>query len=222
MIRRILRLFRTHEEEATVAARMVVGLGNVGSKYTGTRHNIGFAVIDELARRRRAGSARNRFDARIQEVGVGDERVVLAAPTTMMNNSGYAIAQLANWYKLPPESILVVYDELDLPFGKLRLRPSGGPGGHNGVRSVIDQLGTKDFCRLRIGIGRPTSGSTISYVLSRFSVAQREVVPEIVQLAADAVEHWLDHGLDAAMNEYNRREVEIRAESPAATPGARG
>lgn len=222
MIRRILATFRNQQEEDVVASRMVVGLGNVGSKYAGTRHNIGFAVVDELARRHQAGTPRHRFDARIQDVTIGSERVVLAAPTTMMNNSGHAVSQLANWYKLEPEEILVVYDELDLPFGKMRLRPSGGAGGHNGIKSVIEQLGSPDFNRLRIGIGRPTSGSTVSYVLSRFSVQQRAFVPEIVELAADAAEHWLRHGLDAAMNEYNRREIETRQESVAGSPDSRG
>lgn len=222
MIRRILASFRKHEEEVVVASRMVVGLGNVGSKYAGTRHNIGFAVVDELAKRYQAAPPRSRFDARIQEVHLDAGRTVLAAPTTMMNNSGHAVAQLANWYKVAPDQILVVHDELDLPFGKMRLRPAGGAGGHNGVRSIIEQLGSNEFNRLRIGIGRPTSGSTVSYVLSRFSVEQREFVPEIVGLAADAADHWVRHGLDSAMNEYNRREVETRQESTAGSSDLRG
>jgi PTH1 family peptidyl-tRNA hydrolase len=201
---------------------MIVGLGNVGSKYAGTRHNLGFEVVDELARRFQAPAPRARFDARVQEVHVGGDRVILVAPTTMMNNSGHAVAQLANWYKLSSSDMLVIYDELDLAFGKLRLRPSGGAGGHNGVRSVIEQLGRDDFPRLRIGVGRPTSGSTISYLLSRFSVEQRQYVPEIVALAADAAEYWLRHDLDAAMNEYNRRSVDIRSESAAGSPQTRG
>jgi len=222
VIRRVLRSMGRQREPDVVASKLIVGLGNVGSKYAATRHNLGFEVVDVLARRLNATAPRSRFDARVQEVLVDGEKVVLAAPTTMMNNSGHAVAQLANWHRILPDNILVIYDEMDIAFGKLRLRPSGGAGGHNGVQSVIDQLGRDDFQRLRIGVGRPATGSTISYLLSRFSVEQRQYVPELVALAADAAEHWLSHGLDAAMNEFNRREVDIRRESAAGSPQARG
>ena len=188
-----------------MATRLIVGLGNVGSKYVRTRHNLGFEVVDELARRWGATQPRSRFDARLQEVSVGGERIVLAAPTTMMNNSGFAVRQIMNWYKLEAPDMLVIYDELDLPVGRIQLRPSGGAGGHNGVRSIIEQLGMRDFHRLRIGVGRPTSGSTIGYLLSRFSVEEQKVVPDIVVRAADAAEKWTRDGLDAAMNEFNKR-----------------
>ncbi|MEZ4520041.1 MAG: aminoacyl-tRNA hydrolase [Thermomicrobiales bacterium] len=190
---------------------MIVGLGNVGSKYAGTRHNLGFEVIDELAKRSHAGAPRNRFDARIHETNFGGTRVVLAAPTTMMNNSGFAVAQLIRWYKLPPEKLLVIYDELDIPFGKMRLRPSGGAGGHNGIKSIIEQLGTADFPRVRVGVGRPTSGSTIGFLLSRFSTEERGYLPEIVSLAADAAECWVESGIDEAMNRFNTRSVAVEA-----------
>ena len=185
--------------------RLIVGLGNVGSKYIRTRHNLGFEVVDDLASRWGATQPRSRFDARLQEVSVGGDKVVLAAPTTMMNNSGFAVRQIMNWYKLETTDVLVIYDELDLPFGRVRLRSSGGAGGHNGVKSIIEQLGGKDFNRLRIGVGRPTSGSTIGFLLSRFSVDEQKEIPGIMALAAGAAEKWTMDGLDAAMNEYNRR-----------------
>jgi PTH1 family peptidyl-tRNA hydrolase len=209
VIRRVLRSFQRHEEPPTGSNCMIVGLGNIGAKYEGTRHNLGFEVVGELARRFGTGNPRNRFDARIEEAIIGGTKVILAAPTTMMNNSGFAVSQLARWYKLPAEDILIVYDELDLPFGKIRLRPSGGPGGHNGVRSVIDQLGTTDFPRVRIGVGRPTSGSTIGFLLTRFSVEERPYVPEIVSLAADASECWVRSDIEASMNEFNTRSVDV-------------
>lgn len=191
--------------------RMVVGLGNVPiSRYGETRHNIGFKVASEIARRLDAGPSRKRFSAEFREANLGGMRVVIACPTTMMNNSGVAVSQLARWYKLKPDQILIVYDELDLPFGTIRLRPGGGPGGHNGVRSVIQQLGTQNFPRLRVGIGRPTSGTTTNYVLSRFRQEEQPFVEQIVALAADAAMHWIEHGIDSAMNTYNRETVEVR------------
>lgn len=222
MIRRVLRSIRRQEEQDVSAGRIIVGLGNVGSKYSGTRHNLGFDVVDELARRFNAGAPRHRFDSRIHEVSTDSSRTVLAAPTTMMNNSGFAVSQLLRWYKVPARETLVVYDELDLPFGRIRLRRSGGAGGHNGVKSLIEQLGTNDFPRLRIGVGRPTSGSTIGFLLSRFSTEERKYVPEIVSLAADAAECWLKSGLDTAMNEFNTREIEVRGARTEANTMERG
>jgi PTH1 family peptidyl-tRNA hydrolase len=213
MIRRALASIRRNPEEVRASeTRLLVGLGNVGAKYVRTRHNLGFEVVDELAGRWDATNPRSRFDARLQEVTSDDARVVLAAPTTMMNNSGFAVAQLANWYKLSPTDILIIYDELDLPFGTLKLRSSGGAGGHNGVRSVISQLGTQEFHRLRIGVGRPTSGSTIGFLLSRFSVAEQQALPDLIALSADAAESWTRDGLERAMNEFNRRSIDLPGE----------
>jgi PTH1 family peptidyl-tRNA hydrolase len=214
MIRRIVRSVQKHDRQSHPVHRLVVGLGNTGSKYAATRHNIGFAVAAEVARRLEAQPGRNRFEAEIREASTNGMRVALACPTTMMNNSGYAVAQLCRWYKLKAEQVLVVYDELDLPFGTIRMRPRGGAGGHNGIRSVIDQLGTQDFPRLRIGIGRPTSGSTVSYVLSRFREEEQPFVKDIVALSADAVIHWLEHSTESAMNAFNRESVEVRATQP--------
>lgn len=221
MIRRVLQSIRCHGEPAAVASRLIVGLGNVGSKYASTRHNLGFEVIDLLAKRHNASASRTRFDARIREAIIADRKVVLAAPTTMMNNSGFAVAQIVNWYKFDVDQVLIVFDEMDIAFGSIRLRKNGGSGGHNGVRSVIEQLGTKDFHRVRIGVGRPTSGSTIGFLLSRFSVEQNQLVPEIVSEASDAAEFWVRNGMEAAMNEYNRRGTGKLQGSAASAPQVR-
>jgi peptidyl-tRNA hydrolase, PTH1 family len=214
LIRRIVRSIQKQERQAHPVDRLVVGLGNTGSKYAATRHNIGFVIVAELASRLDAQTGRNRFEAEIREASIDGMRVALACPTTMMNNSGYAVTQLCRWYKLKPEHVLIVYDELDLPFGTIRMRPRGGAGGHNGVRSVIDQLGTQEFPRLRVGVGRPTSGSTVSYVLSRFREEEQPFVKDIVALSSDAVIHWLKHGTESAMNAFNRESVVVRAAQP--------
>jgi peptidyl-tRNA hydrolase, PTH1 family len=211
VIRRIVRSIQKQERKSHPLDRLVVGLGNTGSKYASTRHNIGFVIAAEVARRLDAQPSRQRFEAEIREAALAGKRIALACPTTMMNSSGYAVSQLSRWYKLKPEEILIVYDELDLPFGTIRMRPGGGPGGHNGVRSVIEQLGTTGFVRLRVGIGRPTSGSTVNFVLSGFREEEQAFVKEIVALAADAVLHWLEHGADSAMNAFNRESINVRA-----------
>lgn len=156
------------------------------------------------------GRERTRFDARYAETTDGDVRVVLVKPLTMMNDSGRAVAQFKRWYKVENRDILVVYDDLDLAFGRVRLRPGGGAGGHNGVSSTILALGGEDFSRLRIGIGRPVSGSTVSYVLSHFRREEQAELPGIIEYAADAAVSWLRDGLDTAMNTYNRRESDVR------------
>lgn len=183
---------------------MIVGLGNPGRRYAHTRHNIGFDTVDALAKRLDASSRRERFQAEIVEATDDQARLVLVKPLTMMNRSGQAVAQLARWYRCEPEQLLVVYDDLDLPFGRLRLRRGGGAGGHNGVSSVIQQLGVSDFHRLRIGIGRPPSGNAVGYVLSRFSAEEAQRVPEIIDQACDAILCWRRDGIEQAMNVYNR------------------
>lgn len=195
--------------EGSRERRIIVGLGNPGSKYENTRHNIGFRVVDELARRLPEGHERSRFNAallELQDETHGD--LVLVKPMTMMNLSGNAVSQVQKWFKVPPDRLLLVYDDLDLALGKVRLRPGGGAGGHNGVQSVIDQLGTPDFPRLRVGIGRPTHGSTINYVLSPFRPEEREIAGQVVEFASDAALAWIREGIDNAMNTYNRRNVE--------------
>lgn len=183
---------------------IVVGLGNPGREYAETRHNVGFMVLRELARRHNPPAARNRFRAEISEYFDSGEKVVLVAPQTFMNLSGVAVQQVVNWYRADLERVLVVYDDLDLPLGQIRVRASGSPGGHNGLSSIIQELGTNQVPRLRIGIGRGP-GTAVAHVLSRFSADEAKHVPEIVSRAADTVELWIRTDIINVMNEANRR-----------------
>jgi peptidyl-tRNA hydrolase, PTH1 family len=184
--------------------KLVVGLGNPGKEYAGTRHNIGFDVVDRLAAKREC-SLRNRtkFSAEVGEAG----GVTLVKPRTFMNRSGAAVAGLVNWLKLTPQDVLVIVDDADLPLGQLRLRPSGGSGGHNGLRSVIEALGSEQFARLRVGIGRrePVGADITNHVLGKFGVEERAAARAATEDARAAVECCLKEGLTAAMNQFNRR-----------------
>lgn len=184
--------------------KCIVGLGNPGLKYRKTRHNIGFMIIDELANRFQAKLKDKKFNGHYSIVNIKGERVLLLKPQTFMNLSGECIRPLIDYYKIDLDDILVIYDDLDLPTGKIRLRKRGGHGGHNGVRSTIDHLGTEKFKRLRFGIGRPTTAKPIvDYVLEKFSKKDLEEVNVGIQLAADACEAWLTKPFDEVMNEYN-------------------
>ncbi|HWV24874.1 MAG TPA: aminoacyl-tRNA hydrolase [Thermomicrobiales bacterium] len=183
--------------------KVVIGLGNPGRKYAGTRHNMGFMVIDELARRHHAPTSRQRMKSEITEARIGDDRVVLAMPQTYMNESGLALREISRWYKTPPEDILIVVDDLDQPFGQIRLRPKGGAGGHNGLKSIFQQMGTEQIPRLRVGIGRGRGGQVIAHVLSRFSEEEQAELPTVIDQAADSVELWLAQGIIEAMNLVN-------------------
>jgi PTH1 family peptidyl-tRNA hydrolase len=187
---------------------LIVGLGNPGRRYQHTRHNVGFMVIERLARRLPRGTERSRFQAQFVETRDGDARVVLARPQTYMNDSGVAVAQLMRWHKVTREQVLLVYDELDLPFGAIRLRAEGSAGGHNGMKSVIAHLHSQAFPRLRVGIGRPPTGATVPYVLSSFSDAERRGLDAILERAADAALSWRREGIVAAMNDYNRLDAD--------------
>lgn len=192
---------------------LIVGLGNPGRRYERTRHNAGFMAVERLYHILPSGTARSRFQAELIETRDGDKRVILAKPQTFMNDSGTAVSQIARWYKVPRDRLLLIYDELDLPFGSIRLRANGSAGGHNGVSSVIKHLHTQDFARLRIGIGRPPTGSTVPYVLAPFSSEEQRSLPEIIDRGAAAALVWLREGVTVAMNEYNRREQPDRSET---------
>jgi PTH1 family peptidyl-tRNA hydrolase len=179
--------------------RLVVGLGNPGKEYAATRHNVGFMVVDEVARRLDVGSWRTKDKAR--QALVARERVLLVEPLTFMNLSGAPTRVIASWYRTPPDRVLVVSDDMDLPFGKLRMRPSGGHGGHNGLRSIIATMGDQ-FPRLRIGVGRPEYDS-VDHVLSPFVAQERAQLPALIAAGADGVQLWLDNGLEAAMQFVN-------------------
>ncbi len=186
---------------------LIAGLGNPGRQYAATRHNIGYMVADELARQLPPGERRHRFDGEIIETSEPQGRIVLLKPETFMNLSGNAVAAAARWYRVPPERLLVIHDDLDLPFGQLRLRARGSSGGHNGLASVIARMGTGEIPRLRIGIGRPEHGNTIPYVLSRFSSEEERALPDVIKLAAEAARSWYRDGIDAAMNAFNRADA---------------
>ena len=186
--------------------RLVVGLGNPGTRYRDTRHNLGFMVVDELAERWRFSVGGKRLHAEMGTGQIAAERVVLAKPQTYMNASGDAVAKIRRLHRLDPPEILAVYDDLDLPVGRVRLKGDGGAGGHNGMASLIAVLG-KGFPRLRIGIGRPPGGADpVEYVLERFTTSEAPVIREAVLRAADGVESWLAHGVERTMNSLNRRD----------------
>ena len=196
---------RERQFRAEMSRILIVGLGNTGRKYRGNRHNIGFMLVDKLA------TAHDIPMTRVQEraiVGFGriaDRAVILAKPQTMMNLSGDSIGPLAHYYGISAENIIVAYDDLDLAFGYLRLRKTGGAGGHNGMRSLINHLG-KDFLRVRLGIGRPAGRMpTAAYVLQDFGTEEQETVAIVLAEAADAVRSILRDGIDNAMNQHNKR-----------------
>lgn len=190
--------------------KAIVGLGNPGRQYSGTRHNLGFEVIDELARRwRLPGFERETFGAEVVTGRpIGEDLVWLAKPTTFMNASGEAVSGLLRYYKIDVADLLVVVDETNLPLGRLRLRRSGSAGGHNGLKSVIQYVGPL-FARLRIGVGRGDPRWDLAdHVLSRFGPEEREAAGEAVGRAADAVETFIADGIEQAMNRFNVREDE--------------
>lgn len=187
--------------------RIVVGLGNPGRRYEGTRHNIGFAVADEVARRHGMAFEIGRADTLTARRGRGPASLLVVKPLTMMNLSGEAVALVAGFYKIEPPAILVVADDVNLPLGRLRLRARGTAGGHNGFRSIIACLGTGEFPRLRVGVGRGDPRRDLAdHVLARFDGDERNEVERTIARAADAVDTVLAEGIEAAMNRYNRAE----------------
>lgn len=184
--------------------KIIVGLGNPGKDYAATRHNLGFMVVDDLARRFAASESRRRFHADIAEIFVDGEKVVLVKPQTYMNLSGTAVREAAHWYKVATEEILVITDDIDLPFGATRMRGSGGSGGHNGLKSIMAELGADAFPRLRVGVGRG-SGVATRQVLGRFNKDEEAELPEVIQAAADCALAWRADGLLLAMNHCNQR-----------------
>ena len=183
---------------------LIVGLGNPGAKYEATRHNVGFAVVDELARRYRLGAGRSEKRALTWDGRIGARRVKLAKPLTYMNRSGESVRQLTDYYKIARENLLVIHDDLDTPFGSLRLRWNGGHGGQKGLRNIVRHLGDADFARLRFGIGRPPGRmDAVHYVLQAFRGDDAIRADELAARAADAIEVWLSDGLERAMSRYN-------------------
>ncbi|MBO8172678.1 MAG: aminoacyl-tRNA hydrolase [Bacillaceae bacterium] len=184
--------------------KVVIGLGNPGKEYENTRHNVGFMVLDRLADMWHVDISQHKFQSMVGEGRLDTEKVLLVKPLTFMNLSGEAVRKVVDFYKLDIEDLVIVYDDLDLPAGRIRLRQKGSAGGHNGIKSIIAHLGTQEFKRVKIGIDRPPAGQDVArYVLSPFGKEERNLVDEAVDRAARACEHWIRHSFTDAMNQFN-------------------
>lgn len=189
--------------------KLIVGLGNPGKEYALSRHNIGFRCINHFAKEHGIDIARKKAKALVGSGAIGGQKGIVAKPQTFMNNSGESVVMLLQQNGLEPQDMIVVYDDMDLPLGKVRIRPSGGAGGHHGMESIIQLIGTQDFPRIRVGIGRPGyNGESrqvgIDYVLGRFYPDEEKAVEEAIALVSKVLETILLHGLNRAMNEFNR------------------
>ncbi len=197
---------RSVHERLGEERRLVIGLGNPGERYAQTRHNAGALTLDVLLERIGGSLKSHKSGCLVAEGSLGGSRVVLARPTSYMNESGRPVGGLVRWYKQPPANLVVVHDELDIPFGEVRVKAGGGTAGHNGLGSIVNHLGTKDFVRVRVGIGRPSGfKGAVGHVLDGFSTAERKELPFVLAEAADAVETIVAHGVERAMNEFNTR-----------------
>lgn len=196
----------TSDSTALIIPELIVGLGNPEPKYDNTRHNIGFAAVDELAKVWQMPLKENkRFQGLFAEgVTPAGQKVRLLKPLTYMNRSGQSVRAVTDWYKVEPRSVLVIYDDMDLPVGRLRMRLSGSAGGHNGMKSIIAHLGSQEFPRLRIGIGKSDGEkTTISHVLGKFAPAEFKATEEILYISVKAIELGLKAGIEQSMNRYN-------------------
>ena len=188
--------------------KVIVGLGNPGREYAQTKHNVGFMLVDALADKLGIFNWQEKFDALIAEGRLGTEKILLVKPQTYMNDSGRAVGPLMNWYKLPPEDLIVAHDDMDIPAGTIRIRKKGSAGGHNGIKSVLANLGDEHFSRVRIGIGRPLPGWTvINHVLAPFQEEDVPKIKEAIQYLLPAVECIVTEDTDKAMNLYNPKKV---------------
>jgi PTH1 family peptidyl-tRNA hydrolase len=185
--------------------KVVVGLGNPGSQYTGTRHNIGFDVVDLLASQWLAEKPQLKFQGQIQQVTTGGQKVLLVKPLTFMNRSGECVQPLLRFYQVPPEDLVVVCDDMNLPLGKLRWRAGGSSGGQKGLADILQRLGTEQVPRLRVGIGRPPDQmDPVNWVLARFRSDQQQQVQQSLASSADSIQVWVSKGLTEVMNRYNK------------------
>ncbi|MCH7545118.1 MAG: aminoacyl-tRNA hydrolase [Planctomycetes bacterium] len=192
--------------------KLVVGLGNPGKEYDDTRHNLGFVVLDHLARRYTSGAvARSKFHAATLDARIDDQKVILLKPTTYMNHSGLAVSEAVRFYKLEVEKdLLIIVDDIALPCGIIRLRPDGGAGGHNGLSDIEQKLGTDAYGRLRIGIDKPGCIPQKDYILGKLSPEQRDLVEAVFDEAVDAAVCWVSRGMTETMNQFNRKNTEER------------
>jgi peptidyl-tRNA hydrolase, PTH1 family len=192
------------QEKEVFIMKIIVGLGNPGSRFDRTRHNIGFDIIDELAKANQALLNQTKFKGVYTTIHHHGEKAILLKPLTYMNLSGESIRPFMDYYDIPIENLLVIYDDLDLPVGKIRLRQKGSAGGHNGIKSTIAHVGGQNFNRIRVGIDRPTNGMSISdYVLGKFTGEEQDVMNEVMQTSVKACERWLEKPFIEVMNEYN-------------------
>jgi PTH1 family peptidyl-tRNA hydrolase len=182
---------------------MVIGLGNPGAEYVGTRHNAGFDVIDSLARQLGVDIKKKKFDALFCQCGFDEQTLLLLKPQRYMNRSGHVVATATGFYKLSVEDIIVVTDDMALEPGRIRIRPKGSAGGHNGLQDIIDRLSSSEFARVRVGVGPSEGQNAADYVLSRPGAEDRRLIDEAVQRAAEAVFCWVKQGIDVAMNKFN-------------------
>lgn len=186
--------------------KVLVGLGNPGTEYSQTRHNFGFMVMDALAQQLGGTWKKAKFNAEVLQGIIGDEKVLLVKPLTYMNLSGEAVGAALNFFKEPKSSLLVVYDEIDLPLGRMRFARAGSAAGHNGIKSLIQHLSGNDFCRLRMGVGRPLGQMSVSdYVLGRFHKSEVEEVDQMIYEATNGIEIFVRHGITKAMNDFNQK-----------------
>ncbi len=196
---------------------IIVGLGNPGADYAHTRHNAGFDVMALLEKKVQVTLGRKAFQGVFAEFTDGEKKIVLCMPQTYMNNSGECVGQLVRWYKAAPDHLLVIYDDIDLPPGRVRVRREGGPGTHNGMRSIVEHLGTTAFPRIRVGTGdRPAGGDLVSWVLGRYDPETQKVMDAAFDLAAEAAIAWAEKGMDAAMRIGN-----VQPKAPARASGPR-
>lgn len=186
--------------------KIIVGLGNPGPKYAGTRHNIGFDVVDYLSAGPGCSPFREKFEAFVAEMKEGEESVLVVKPLTFMNLSGRTVRAILDFYKLPTEQLLVVCDDFNLPLGKLRIRTKGSHGGQNGLRNIQEQLGTDGYTRLRIGVGEPGHGNAVDHVLSKFKPGERKAADDAIATAAQAALTWVRSGAEIAMNRFNGKD----------------
>jgi PTH1 family peptidyl-tRNA hydrolase len=192
---------------------LIVGLGNPGAEYAKTRHNAGFLLVQKLAERWKASwTLEKKFNARMAKAERNEGRVLLCEPQTFMNASGESVGPVIGFYRVPLNRVLVAVDDADLPFGEIRLRPSGSSGGHHGLESIEQHLGTREFARLRIGIGRKDGAREITgYVLGRFNPAETELAEKVLSKAADQTEMWLQAGIQKAMSQFNGLVGELKS-----------
>ena len=193
--------------------RLVIGLGNPGDQYAGTRHNIGFSAVDIVASRNGISLSHNRFSSTVGTGRICGSQIMLAKPQTYMNLSGRAVRQIVDFYKLNLDELLVVHDDMDVELGRIKVVAGGGTGGHNGVASIAHEMGATDFARIKIGVGRPRTGQTAEdYVLNRFRPDDLDIVVQVTELAAAAVETAVSKGVAEAQSRFNRKDLNVKEE----------